>query len=67
MSGTNYHRQHAIRLWLGLYLEDNGVTSMRKIAEFLKEKINEDVSPSTIARLVKEYGWGMKKGEWVKK
>lgn len=67
MAGTSFHKQQQVRLWLGLYIEDNGITSLRVISAWLSEKINETISPSTISRLLKERGYQIKKGEWVKK
>jgi hypothetical protein len=67
MSGRTFHKQRLIRIWIDLYLEDNGMTSLQQIADYLKQRTNETVSRSTIARLVRDMGWNIKKGEWVKK
>jgi transposase-like protein len=67
MSGTVYEQQRQIRTWLGLYLDEFGMTSTREIARWIEERVNYKVSHTTIHRLVQKFGYTMKRGEWLKK
>ena len=67
MSGKDYEYQRHIRLWIGLYLDEHGMTSLQQIVDYVAEKANITISRSTVARLVRRMGYEMKKGEWVKR
>lgn len=66
MAGRTYLDQKTIREWLDVYIEQNGVTTLGTIVNWIEEKINEKVSRSTIRRLLEEKGIVFTKGEWEK-
>ncbi len=68
MPSRTFQEQMIIRQTISEYLEANGMTSLRKIAAFIKEEVDYQVSPSTIARLVRDEGYEIGvETQWYKK
>lgn len=67
MPGLNYHKQTQVREAVQKYLAANGMTSLRKIAIYVKQETKIHPSASTISRLVRDYGYTRAKPKWVKK
>lgn len=66
MSGLTYEEQTSVRDSIKAYLEDNGMTSLRKIAVHVEAETGISPSPSTIARLVREFGYEITTTQWKK-
>ena len=67
MSGRTFHEQIEYRKHVYDYLEEYGMTSLRKIAAYVEKKTGEFLAPTTIARLVREYGYGREKVQWERR
>lgn len=67
MSGQSFQSQAVVRAAIQRYLDRNGVTSLRKIAEYVGNETGISPSASTIARLVREFGYHKKSTPWEKK
>lgn len=65
MSGQTYVIQKQIREAVDDYLEQHGMTSLRKIAAAVEERTGIAPSPSTISRLVHEQGYSRPKTSWT--
>ena len=66
MSGRTFKEQVIIRKYVADYLEKYGITSLRKIANYVEKKTGETPAPGTIGRLVREYGYDREPVEWQK-
>lgn len=69
MSGLSYDDQTRVRQAVLEYLELNGMTSLRKIAKYVKQQTQIEPSASTVSRLVREIGGYRRKPmpQWEKK
>lgn len=66
MTGRTFLQQIEYRKHIYDYLEKNGMTSLRKISAYVKKKTGEEIAPTTVARLVREYGYDREVVEWEK-
>ena len=58
MAGVNFKQQKEVREWILAYIEDaNQDESLRNCAAYIKEMAGYEVSPSTIARLLRDEGY----------
>lgn len=57
MTARTFHEQVFTRQAVHEYLDENGMTSLQKIAAYVFETTRYDVPTSTIAELVREYGY----------
>jgi len=62
MAGITFEQQIQIRDAIKEYLDKNGVTSLRLIADYVKQKTGMRPSPNTISRHVREAGY--KRSGW---
>lgn len=69
MSGLTYEQQTKVREAILDYLAKNGMTSLRKVAGFVKKKTGIQPSATTVARHVRELGGYDRKPtpQWEKK
>jgi hypothetical protein len=66
MSGRTFKEQVVIRKHVNDYLKEYGMTSLRKISVYVENKIGESPAPTTIARLVREFGYDREIVKWQK-
>lgn len=61
-----FEGQARVRRAIEKYLKQRGMTSTRNVAAFVAKETGIEVSPSTIARLVRKLGYDREKVEWEK-
>jgi hypothetical protein len=57
MAGMTYKEQTEVRGAIKDYLDENGMTSLRKVCEYVESVTGIYPAPTTIARLVREFGY----------
>lgn len=64
MAGMTYREQTMVREAVQDYLDSNGMTSLRKVIEYVKSVTGISPAPTTIARLVREFGYDSPEQHW---
>jgi hypothetical protein len=67
MSAVTFNEQVVVRKHVYDYLQKNGMTSLRKVAAYIMEQSGNTPAITTIARLVREYGYEISDVEWKQK
>lgn len=67
MPGTTFHDQVIVRRHVYNYLEKNGMTSLRQVADYVESRTGILPAITTIARLIREYGYELQDDKWVKR
>lgn len=65
MSGLSYKEQTLVRNAVSEYLEKFGMTSLRKVADYVQQKTGISPAATTISRLVREQGYDSPKPSWT--
>lgn len=66
MSGQSFENQTALREVVAEYLEQNGVTTLRTIAQHVEKLLGFYPSITTISRLVRQQGYSRATTSWVR-
>ncbi len=65
-NSRTFEGQNIVRQSIEKYLTERGMTSVRKIAAFVARDTGMNISPSTVARLVRNFGYDREEVTWQK-